>query len=127
MCESLVVVLDSPDELAGRMAELARQMAVPLSVDDVLTTVTRTVLESIPGADHAGFLLLTKSGGFETQAPTSDLMYELDRLQIEHGEGPCVEASVSSAGRTTPQRSSNWGCAARCPSSCTPRSAAPAR
>ncbi len=76
------------------MAELARQMAVPLSVDDVLTTVTRTVLESIPGADHAGFLLLTKSGGFETQAPTSDLMYELDRLQIEHGEGPCVEAAI---------------------------------
>lgn len=76
------------------MAALARQLAVPLSVDEVLDGVTRTVLEVIPGADHAGFLLLTKAGKFETQSATSDLMYELDRLQIKHGEGPCVEAAV---------------------------------
>ena len=76
------------------MAALARQLAMPLSVDEVLTGVTKTVLEVIPGADVSGFLLFTKSGKFETKAPTSDLMYELDRLQIEHGEGPCVEAAI---------------------------------
>ena len=76
------------------MAALARQLAVPLSVDEVLTGVTKTVLEVIPGADVAGFLLFTKAGKFETQAATSDLMYELDRLQIEHGEGPCIEAAI---------------------------------
>lgn len=76
------------------MAALARQLAVPLSVDHVLEGVTRTVLEVIPGADHAGFLLFNKSEKFETQAATSDLMYELDQLQIKHGEGPCIEAAI---------------------------------
>lgn len=87
-------MLDSGDDLAARMADLARQLAVPLSVDHVLEGVTRTVLEVIPGADHAGFLLFNKSEKFETQAATSDLMYELDRLQIKHGEGPCIEAAI---------------------------------
>jgi GAF domain-containing protein len=88
------VKLDSPDALASRMAELARQLAVPLSVDDVLTGVATTVLSVIPGADVTGFMLFTKDGKFETKAASSDLMYELDRLQVMHGEGPCIEAAV---------------------------------
>lgn len=76
------------------MAELARELAVPLSVDDVLSGVSKTVLEVIPGADIAGFLLFTKAGKYETISPTSDMMYEIDRLQIENGEGPCVEAAL---------------------------------
>jgi len=62
------------------MAKLARELAVPLGVDQVLAGVTRTVLELIPGADAAGFLLLTKAGKFETKAASTDLMFELDRL-----------------------------------------------
>jgi GAF domain-containing protein len=85
---------DTDDILADRMAELARRFAVPLSVDEVLNGVTHTVLDVIPGADIAGFLLFTRAGKFETQAATSDLMYELDALQIKHGEGPCIEAAI---------------------------------
>lgn len=76
------------------MADLARRLAVPLTVDEVLAGVSRMVLDLIPGADVAGFLLFTKSGKFETHAATSDVMFEVDRLQIEHAEGPCVEAAV---------------------------------
>jgi GAF domain-containing protein len=86
--------LESNTDLAARMAELARQLAMPLSLPDVLTGVTKSVLEIIPGADAAGFLLVTKGGKYETQAPTTDLMFELDRLQVKYGEGPCVEAAV---------------------------------
>ncbi len=85
---------DPEDPFADRMAELARRLAVPLSLDEVLTGVTRTVLEVIPGADVAGFLLFTKAGKFETKAASSDLMYEVDALQVKHGEGPCIEAAV---------------------------------
>lgn len=88
------MTLDSKDALADRMAALARQLAVPLSVDEVLAGVTLTVLDVIPGAAVAGFLLFTKAGKFETKAATADLMYEIDRLQIENGEGPCIEAAV---------------------------------
>ena len=81
-------------DLAKRMADLARQLAVPLSLDDVLTGVTRNVIEVIPGADQAGFLLLSKGGKFETYAATSDLLFDLDALQVKYGEGPCIEAAV---------------------------------
>jgi GAF domain-containing protein len=76
------------------MAELARQVAVPLNLPDVLAGVSKTVIDVIPGADLAGFLLISKGGKYETNAPTSDLMYEVDRLQIENQEGPCVEAAL---------------------------------
>lgn len=85
---------DSKDALADRMASLARAMAVPLSVDEVLANVSRAVLEMIPGAEMAGFLLLGRGGRYETRSPTSDRLYELDELQVSSGEGPCVEAAV---------------------------------
>ena len=69
------MTLDSKDALADRMAALARQLAVPLSVDEVLAGVTQTVLDVIPGAGVAGFLLFTTAGKFETTAATADLMY----------------------------------------------------
>jgi GAF domain-containing protein len=86
--------LESDTALAVRMAELARQLAMPLALPDVLTGVTKTVLEVISGADAAGFLLFTKGEKYETQAATTDLMFELDRLQVKYGEGPCVEAAI---------------------------------
>jgi GAF domain-containing protein len=67
---------------------------MPLSLGDVLVGVTKSVLEVIPGADLAGFLLFSRGDKYETQAPTSEVMYELDRLQVKHGEGPCIEAAV---------------------------------
>ncbi len=85
---------ERPDVLAKRMAALARDLAMPLSLDAVLNGVTSTVLEVIPGAEVAGFLLFTKAGKYETQAATSDLMYQIDNLQVEYGEGPCVEAAL---------------------------------
>jgi GAF domain-containing protein len=88
------MALESNADLAVRMADLARQLAMPLSLPDVLTGVTKSVLEVIPGADAAGFLLFTKGGKYETQAATTDLMFELDRLQVKYDEGPCVEAAV---------------------------------
>lgn len=94
MCDSSIVTLESKSALAERMAQLARQLAVPLSVDQVLDGVIKTVLDIIPGADVAGFLLLTKSGKFETRAPSSELMLELDRLQVALAEGPCIEAAI---------------------------------
>ncbi len=82
------------DDLARRMAELAREVATPSSVDDVLAGVTATAMEIIAGVDAAGVLLITAGGRFETHGPTSDLPGKLDALQQEFGEGPCVRAAV---------------------------------
>jgi GAF domain-containing protein len=84
----------SNQDLAQRMAELARAAAAPRSVEDVLSDVTATAKELIPGVDTAGVLLLAKGGKFESLAGTSDLPSRLDELQMKYKEGPCVEAAL---------------------------------
>lgn len=81
-------------DLAQRMAELARAVASPRRVDDVLSDVTREVLELIPSTDAAGILFVGKAGRFESVAGTSELPNELDRLQMKYHEGPCLEAAL---------------------------------
>lgn len=82
------------DELARKMADLARNAAAPLTVAEVLEHVTSAAVEIIPGADLAGVLLIGRPDTFETLAPTLDLMYALDALQKKHGQGPCVQAAA---------------------------------
>jgi GAF domain-containing protein len=81
-------------DLAARMAELARAVASPCSLDDVLSGVTATAKELIPGVDAAGVLLIGTGGTFESLAPVTDLPQQLDRLQMQFNEGPCVKAAL---------------------------------
>ncbi len=84
----------SSDDLAQRMAELARSVASPLGVETVLSGVTTAAVELLAGGDLAGVLLIAKGGKFESLVGTSDLVYKLDELQEAHGSGPCIEAAV---------------------------------
>jgi GAF domain-containing protein len=77
------------------MAELARSVAAPRNIEDVLGGVTSTVIELLPGADTAGVLLVSKGDMFESLSGTSELIYEVDRLQERHNAGPCVEAATN--------------------------------
>jgi GAF domain-containing protein len=79
--------------LALRMAELARSITLR-AVDDVLIDVTAAAKELIPGVDAAGVLLIGAGGTHMTLAPTSDLMFKLDDLQLATGEGPCLQAAL---------------------------------
>jgi GAF domain-containing protein len=81
-------------DLAHRMAELARAAASPRSVDDVLSDVTAMAKELIPGVDTAGVLLVGKAGKYESLAGTSTLPHTLDDLQMKYDEGPCVQAAI---------------------------------
>ncbi len=83
-------------DLALRMAELARATASPpRSVDDVLAGVTAAATEMIPpGTDTCGVLLIGKGGKYESMFGTSELIYKIDALQEECGEGPCIQAAI---------------------------------
>ncbi|WP_116374331.1 GAF and ANTAR domain-containing protein [Mycobacterium sp. MFM001] len=83
----------SGHDVAQRMAELARSVAAPAKVEDVLATVTGTAVELLPGADTAGVLLVSKGGKFESLFGTSELIYKLDELQAKYNQGPCVDAA----------------------------------
>jgi GAF domain-containing protein len=82
-------------DLALRMAELARSTAMPRSVTDILADVTSAATELIPGVDVAGVLLVGKGESFETLAPTSDLLFQIDQLQMKYLEGPCLQAALN--------------------------------
>ena len=84
----------SSHELAVRMADLARNTALPRNIDDVLAGVTTAVVEMIPATDTCGVLLIGKGRKFSSLYRTSDLIYKLDALQEEFGEGPCISAAV---------------------------------
>ena len=81
-------------ELAVRMAELARSVTAPRTMDDVLLEATTAAVELIDGADAAGILLVQKGGTFESRAGTSGLPHELDELQFTVQEGPCLSAAL---------------------------------
>ncbi|MDZ4236023.1 MAG: GAF and ANTAR domain-containing protein [Dietzia sp.] len=81
-------------DLAHRMAELARTVASPRRVEEVLSDVTAEAKKLIPGTDAAGVLLMGKAGKFESLAVTSDLPHRLDELQMKYREGPCVQAAL---------------------------------
>lgn len=81
-------------DLAVRMAELARMIVAPRTLEQILNDVTATAVELIPGADVSGILLVKKGGDFDSLADTAGLAAELDRLQHDFGEGPCAEAAL---------------------------------
>lgn len=76
------------------MAELARAAASPRSVNEVLSDVTETAKELMPGVDTAGVLLVGRNGRYESLAGTSELPHTLDDLQMKFNEGPCVQAAI---------------------------------
>lgn len=85
----------SRHELAVRMAELARDIAAPRSLEEILADVTAAAVELIPAADLAGVLLLKGGGEFESVADTDGLVAQLDKLQHDFAEGPCHDAALN--------------------------------
>ena len=81
-------------DLAQRMAELARLVAGPRTVEDVLTDVTSEAKKLIPGVAAAGVLLVGSASRFESVAGTSELPHKLDELQMKYQEGPCLQAAL---------------------------------
>ena len=81
--------------LAVRMAELARAMAPPRSIKDILAEVTAAAVDLIDGVDTAGILVIRDDGGFDSLATTSAIPHQLDVLQMTFGEGPCVQAALA--------------------------------
>lgn len=83
------------DALAEALAHAARSLNEVSSLEETLTEIVRTARLSVPGADHVGVSLAHPDGRLDTLAATSDKVHELDALQHELGEGPCVFALAS--------------------------------
>jgi transcriptional regulator with GAF, ATPase, and Fis domain len=80
------------DDFAVTLAEAARTINQPQSLEETLDAIARTARASVPGFDAVGISLVHSDGSVETKAATGDLVWELDRLQYDLGEGPCVSS-----------------------------------
>lgn len=78
-------------EFALSFSETARILFSAGSVNETLTSVVHLAVETIEGCDFAGLFLLDDSV-VSTPVHTDPLVVEIDALQHQAGEGPCLDA-----------------------------------
>jgi GAF domain-containing protein len=79
-------------DFTATLAEAARTINQPRSMEETLEVIADTARHSIPGFDDVGISLMHSDGKIETKAATGDLVWELDALQYDLDEGPCVSS-----------------------------------
>ena len=87
--ESAVMQTDS--DFVQSIAEAARTLNQPRSLDETLQTIVEVACNSVPGFDQVGIATLHK-GKVKTRAFTGDLVLPLDEIQYGLREGPCSAA-----------------------------------
>lgn len=84
-------MVDRPD-IAVALAQAARDINSPRDLDSTLDAIVHTAQRSLPGIDHVGISIVHRNGTIETRAGSDQLVWELDQLQYDLGEGPCLHA-----------------------------------
>jgi GAF domain-containing protein len=74
------------------LADAARTINQPQSVQETLDAIAFAARRSIPGFDDVGISVMHADGTIETKAATGDLVWTLDALQYGLNEGPCVSS-----------------------------------
>lgn len=82
------------DDIQSAMAELAANFAGHTELEPILQTVATQAVRLIPEVDFADILLID-GDGHRSMAPTSPITVKLDTIQVELGQGPCLEAITS--------------------------------
>ena len=84
--------LEISPEILGALQELSTLLSSDTSLRDTLQTVATLSAASIPGCDSAGITLRAANGEDATAAASDDYTLEIDKIQYETNEGPCVTA-----------------------------------
>lgn len=82
-------------DLARALDEAARgllERGEEDGVDHTLGLIVRGAIHTIPHVEQAGISLVERGGGVQPYVPSNDVVRELDELQSEFGEGPCLDA-----------------------------------
>ncbi len=84
--------MSRPADVAAALAEAAKTIDHPTSVEETLDAIVHAARDTIPGLEHVGISILHRNGRIETKAGTDQLVWELDDLQYDINQGPCVDA-----------------------------------
>ena len=77
--------------IATDFAAIARTLGSAPNVDATLGRIVHAAIESIDACEHAGIFLL-EGDEIRTVAASDSLVEQIDTLQQETGEGPCLDA-----------------------------------
>lgn len=80
-----------PDEAVERLARVTRLLQTQRTLPAKLETIVAMVKRTVPGCDAAGIILLV-DGEPTTSAVSDRLTVEVDLVQYDTGEGPCLAA-----------------------------------
>lgn len=82
--------------LSAQMADVARLLrSESKDTESVLHAISKSAVESVPGAEYASVTLVTGKGQVQTPVMIGDLAGKSDELQQELGEGPCIRSALS--------------------------------
>jgi hypothetical protein len=79
--------------LAGQLGELTRTLLNTSTVAEALERIVLATRRAIPSADLVSVTLRAPEGRYFTPAETDPIADELDQIQYELSEGPCVDAA----------------------------------
>lgn len=85
------MALEHPPELVESFRTLSSLLLANENVETTLARIAELSVRTIPGCDWAG-ISLVESGTIRTVGATDDLVNQIDDLQYETGEGPCLSA-----------------------------------
>ena len=86
-------MVSHPSSALSRSMELAAStLDGPVDVNELLHLICLAAIDAVPGAEYAGITLADRHGRLETPAATHPLVHEVDALQYEFKQGPCVDA-----------------------------------
>jgi transcriptional regulator with GAF, ATPase, and Fis domain len=83
--------LRGADELASALSAVARSWQEASDVTATVEAVVWAAVDHLEGAEHAGVCLVER-GKIETVAASDDTVVDIDKVQFEVREGPCVDA-----------------------------------
>lgn len=85
-------IRDSDDQLAARLAEIARRLSETETLDHTLQRVVELAEDCVEGCDGASIMLITDGGRTITPASSSSVAHESDLAQFETDQGPSLGA-----------------------------------
>jgi transcriptional regulator with GAF, ATPase, and Fis domain len=90
--QAVAGLIEGRDVLAGRLGALARALQRESDSESILATMVRGAIDLIPGIDQGSISVVHDRTNIGSRAPSSALAEEVDALQGETGQGPCLDA-----------------------------------
>lgn len=83
----------SSKSLAEELGVIARRLQNVGDTASMLSEIVAAAVAVVPGADEGSISVVTARRQVGSEAPTSDLAVDVDALQEETGQGPCLDAA----------------------------------